>query len=114
MKNKLLRLAELIQDNFPEELTEHFKAETKLTLDDRLTLLGRARTHHQNRAVQLWVDAGKMRSKAERQATAQVELTSFLIAYFTGETREHAESATEAIITLGRDGETDLIKSLTR
>ena len=114
MRNKLLRLAELIQEDCPENIIDTFKAHKNPPLNDRLVLLGAARTYHQIRAANLWIDAGKKRSEEEKHATARAELASFIIAYLTGDSKEHVESAVEAMLALGRQGEDDLVKILAR
>ena len=114
MKNKLLRLIEIIQDDFPEVILSVFKAKKPLSLDERIALIGAVRDFHQRRADTLWLEAGKMRSPEEKRAAAQAELASFIFAYLTGEAKEYAASATEALITLGRQGDVDAINNLTR
>ncbi len=112
MKNKLLRLAEIIQENFPEELVEAFRSSGNLSLDKRIEIVSLARTLHQSRAETLWLKAGKKRTAEERIATAQADLAAFVFAYLTGDAKEYAESAVEALRTLGRHGEFDLVASL--
>ncbi len=112
MKNKLIRLAELIQEDFPENLLEVFRSNQKSSLDQRLAITGEAIAFHRKRAENLWLKAGKQRSAAERRAVAQAELAAFVFAYLTGDAKEYAESALEALDALGRQGETDLVKSL--
>ena len=114
MKNKLLRLAEMIQENFPENLLDEFKTNDKQSLARRLEIIGQARTVHQQRSETLWLKAGKKRTPAERRASAQAELAAFLIAYLTGDAKEYAESAIEALDALGRQGEEELVRSLAR
>ena len=114
MKNKLIRLVELIQENFPEDLVEAFKSNGNLSLDKRIALLSQARSFHQGRCEALWLKAGKKRTAAERQAAAQADLAGFVFAYLTGDAQEYAESAIEALRALGRHGEVDLIASLVR
>lgn len=114
MENKLLRLIEIIQDDFPEVILSAFKAKIPLSLDERIALVGSVRDFHQNRADTLWLKAGKMRSPEEKRATAQAELSSFVFAYLTGEAKEYVTSASDALKTLGRQGELDIVKSLTR
>jgi len=114
VKNKLLRLAELIQENFPENLVDEFKTGDKQSLAQRLEIVGQARTLHQQRSEALWLKAGRKRTPAERHATAQAELAAFLIACLTGDAEEYAESAVEALHALGRQGEEELVRSLAR
>ena len=114
MKNKLLRLTELIQEGFPENIVELFKSDETPPLEVRLALIGEARTFHQNRADNLWLQAGKKRTPAERRATAQAELAAFVSAYLTGDVKEFAETGVEAMRALGRQGEEDIVKSLAR
>lgn len=114
MKNKLLRLAELVQENFTENLVEEFKTSDKQSLAQRMEIVSQARTVHQKRSETLWLKAGKKRTPAERHAAAQAELAAFLFAYLTGDAKEYADSAIEALCTLGRHGEIELVKSLAR
>lgn len=114
MKNKLLRLAELIQEDFPENLVDVFKSSDKQSLAERLEYISQARTVHQQRAETLWLKAGKKRTTAERRASAQTELAAFVFAYLTGDAKEYADSAIEALRTLGRQGDEDIVKSLSR
>lgn len=114
MKNTLIRLAELIQEGFSEDLMEVFKSTEPVPLDERLALIGRAINAHQERAETLWLKAGKKRTPEERRASAQAELASFVFAYLTGDAKEYAESAAGALQTLGRQSEVDLIANLCR
>ena len=114
MKNKLLRLAELIQEDFPEDLVDAFKSAGNQSLAMRLKLVNQARNLHQSRSERLWLQAGKKRTPAERRAVAQAEIASFVSAYLTGDAREHAETAVEALRALDRHGETELVTSLCR
>lgn len=114
MKNKLIRLAELIQEDFPEKIVAAFRSNEKLSLTQRLELVNQAITFHRKRAETLWLEAGRKRTPAEKRATAQAELAAFVFAYLTGDGKEYANSAIEALNTLGRQGEVDLIKSLCR
>jgi len=114
MKNKLIRLAELIQEDFPENIVDEFKSTDKQSRAELLDLIGKARTVHQQRSETLWRGAGKKRTPAERRATAKAELAAFLFAYLTGDAKEYADSAIEALQVLGRQGESDLIKSLSK
>lgn len=112
MKNKLIRLAELIQDEFPENIVEAFKVTDKDAPDERLALIGKAINTHRERAETLWLQAGKKRTAEERRATAQAELASFVFAYLTGDAKEYADSAIEALQVLGRHSEENLITDL--
>jgi len=114
VKNKLLRLAELIQENFPENIIDAFKSSDKQSFAERLKIIGQARTIHQQRAETLLRKAGKKRTPAERYASSQAELAAFVFAYLTGDAKEYADSAMEALQALGRHGEIDLIKSLSK
>ena len=114
MKNKLIRLVELIQDDFPENIVEAFKSNGNFSLDKRIALISQARTLHQGRSEALWLKAGKKRTAAERRAAAQADVAGFVFAYLTGDAKEYAESAIEALRALGRHGEVDLIASLVR
>lgn len=114
MKNKLIRLAELIQENFPEKIVAGFRSSENLTLTQRLELVNVAINFHRKRAETLWLQAGRKRTPAEKRATAQAELAAFVFAYLTGDGKEYADSAIEALIALGRQGEVDLIKILCR
>ncbi|MCK4620664.1 MAG: hypothetical protein KAT62_00470 [Desulfuromonadales bacterium] len=114
VKNKLLRLVELIQEDFPENLVDAFKSNGNLSLSKRIALVNEARTLHQDRSEILWLQVGKKRTAEERRAAAQAELAAFVFAYLTGDAEEYADSAIEAMRTLGRHGEVDLVKSLAR
>jgi len=114
VKNKLLRLAELIQEDFPENLVDAFKSSGNQSMAARLVLVNQARNLHQQRAESLWLQAKKQRTPAERRAVAQAELAAFVSAYLTGEAREYAETAVEALRILDRHGETELVTSLCR
>lgn len=114
MTNKLLRLAQIIQEDFPEKLVPAFKTAEKQSLVRRITLVNQAIAAHQNRAEILYLQAGKKRTPAERRATAQAELAAFVFAYLTGDAKEYADSGVEAMRALGRYGEIDLIRSLSR
>lgn len=114
MKNKLLRLAEIIQDDFPEDLIEAFKSTGNQSFAAKIELLSAARTLHQSRSETLWLQAGKQRTDQERRAAAQADVAAFLCAYLTGDAKEYAESAIEALQVLGRHGEVDLIGSLAK
>ncbi len=114
VKNRLLRLAELIQHDFPEDLQSAFFFEENVSLQKRLDLTSRAISHHQERSAELWLAAGKKRSPEEKQAAARADLASFLFAYLTGSPKENAETAVEALETLGRHSETSIITLLCR
>ena len=114
MRNKLRRLADFIQEGFPEKLVEAFKYHKDQSLAERLALTGQAIAFHQGRAEVLWLQAGKQRTAEERHAAAQAELASFVFAYLTGDAKDHAESTIEAMRTLGRQGEVDIVRSLTK
>ena len=114
MKNKLLRLAELIQENFSGDFVEAFKSSGKKSLEKRVSIASEARTSHQSRSETLWLKAGKKRTTEERCATAQADLAAFVFAYLTGDGKEYAESAVEALRVLGRHGEVDLVGSLVK
>ncbi len=112
MKNKIIRLIELIQEDYPEELLPYFKAEEEAPLKVRLELASKAISFHQERSAELWLAAGKKRSAEEKRASARAELAAFLFAYLTGTPKENAQSAVEALEVLGRQMETDVIYSL--
>ena len=114
MKNKLLRLAELIQEDFPGDLKTafFFDENDNAPLEERLSLVSQAISHHQQRSAELWLAAGKKRTTEEKHASARADLASFLFAYLTGSPQENAQTAIEALETLGRYGETDLVRQL--
>ena len=114
MQNKFLRLVEIIQDDYPGDILSIFKSTERPSLDERIALVCEARNFHQMRSEALWRQAGEKRSPQERQATAQAELASFVFACLTGDAKEHTDSATGAMVTLGRQGETDIIKALSK
>lgn len=114
MKNNLIRLAELIQEGLPEDLVATFKSNEKEDRDERLALIGKAINSHRERAEGLWLQAGKKRTAEERYVTAQAELASFIFAYLTGDAKEYADSAIEAMHALGRQSEEDLVTKLCR
>ena len=114
VKNKLIRLAELIQQDFPDDLLATFKDNGKLSLIKRIELVDRARASHQRRSETLWLQAGKQRTDEERCASAQAELAAFVFAYLTGDAKEYADSANDALRALGRQAEVELISSLCR
>jgi len=114
MKNKLIRLTELIQENFPEKIVSAFRSRENLSLTQRLEMVNKAITFHRKRAETLWLQAGRKRTPAEKRASAQAELAAFVFAYLTGDGKEYADSAIEALHALGRQGEVDLIKTLCR
>lgn len=105
---------ELIQEDFPEDLVNAFKSSGNLSLAKRIALVSEARALHQGRSEILWLQAGKKRTAEERCAAAQAELAAFVFAYLTGDAEEYADSAIEAMRTLGRHGEVDLVKGLAR
>ncbi len=112
MKNKLIRLAELIQEDFSENLIAAFRSSEKQSLARRLAITSDAIAFHQSRSEELWLKAGSKRTAEEKHAAARAELAAFVFAYLTGDVREYAESAREAMRTLGRQGEIDIVKSL--
>jgi len=114
VRNKLRRLAEFIQVGFPENLIATFKYSKNQSLATRLALTSEAIAFHQSRAEALWLQAGKKKTAEERHAVAQAEIASFLFAYLTGEIGESAESTIEAMRAIGREGEVDIIRSLTK
>lgn len=114
MNNKLLRLAQIIQEDFPEKLVPAFKSAEKQSLAKRIALVNQAIAAHQAHAERLYLQAGKKKTPAERRATARAELASFVFACLTGDASEHADSGVEAMRVLGRHGEEDLIRSLSQ
>jgi hypothetical protein len=112
--NKLIRLAEIIQEDFPNKLVAVFKENEKPSLAKRLAIINEAITAHQSRAESLWLQAGKKRTAAERRAAAQAELAGFVFAYLTGDAKEYADTGIAALQTLGRHGEVELIRSLSK
>jgi hypothetical protein len=114
VRNKLRRLAEFIQEGFPEKLVDTFKYHKDHTLQKRLAITSKAIAFHQDRAGTLWIQAGKKRTTEERHAAAQAELASFVFAYLSGDSDEYAESTVEAMRALGRQGEVDIVRSLSR
>lgn len=114
MKNKLIRLAEIVQDGFSGELVEAFRSSGNLSLAQKIELVGEARAAHQCCSESLWLKAGRKRTPEERNSAAQADLAAFVFAYLTGDVKESAESAVEALKVLGRHGETDLIASLAK
>jgi hypothetical protein len=114
VKNKLLRLAEIIQQDLAEDLVGVFRSAGNLPLTSKIKLVSEARSAHQKRSEALWLQAGKKRTHAERRASSQADLAAFVVAYLTGESQEHVETAVEALKSLGRHGEVDLVTSLAK
>ena len=114
MKNKLIRLAELIQEDFPENFMAAFRSNQKSSLAQRMAITSEAIAFHQQRSESLWLKAGKKRTPQEKRSTARAELAAFIFAYLTGDVKEYADSAIEALRTLGRQSEIDIIKILAR
>ena len=112
MTNKLLRLAQIIQEDFPEKLVPAFKLAEKHSLAKRISIVNQAIAAHQNRAEALYLRAGMKRTPEEQRATAKAEIAAFLFAYLTGDAAEYTDSGIEAMRALGRHGEEDLIRSL--
>ena len=114
MKNKLIRLAELIQEDFSENILSAFRSNEKSSLARRMAITSEAIAFHQKRSEALWLKAGKKRTPQEKRAAAQAELAAFVFAYLTGDVKEYADSAIEALRTLGRQGDIDIIKILAK
>ncbi len=114
MKNKLIRLAELIQEDFPENFLAAFRSNEKSSLARRIAISSEAIGFHQKSSETLWLKAGKKRTPQDKRAAARSELAAFVFAYLTGDAKEYADSAIEALITLGRQGESEIIKSLAK
>lgn len=112
MKNKLIRLAELIQEEFPENILASFRSNDKSSLRQRIAITSEAIAFHQKRSEVLWLKAGKKRTPQDKKAVARAEIAAFVFAYLTGDAKEYADSALEAMRTLGRQGDMDIIKSL--
>jgi len=112
VKNKLIRLAELIQEDFTENIMAAFRSSEKSSLNQRIAITSLAIAFHQKRSETLWLKAGKKRTPMERRAVARAELAAFVFAYLTGDAKEYATSGVEAMRTLGRQGEIDIVKSL--
>ncbi len=91
---------------------EVFRSTGNQSLAMKIKLLSEARSAHQKRSEALWLQAGKQRTLAEKRAAAQADLAAFVIAYLTGDGKEHVETAVEALEVLGRHGEVDLVVSL--
>jgi len=116
VRNNLRRLAEFIQEGFPEKIVEVFKfnKDEDQALTKQLTISSEAIAFHQGRAEALWLQAGKKRTDGERRAAAQAELASFVFAYLSGDASDHVESTLEAMQAIGRQNEVGIIKSLSR
>jgi hypothetical protein len=114
VKNKLLRLAEIIQQDLSADLVNVFRSASNQSLAMKLELVSEARSSHQKRSEVLWLQAGKKRTLAEKRASAQADLAAFVVAYLTGDGKEHVETAVEALQVLGRQGEVDLVTSLAK
>ena len=112
VKNKLIRLAELIQEGFPENILAAFRSSEKSTRAQCTAITSRAIAFHQQRAESLWLKAGRKRTLEEKRATARGELAAFLFAYLTGDAEEYAASAAEALRTLGCQWEINVSKRL--
>jgi hypothetical protein len=114
VNNKLLRLVEIIQENLPANLLATFKSDEVATLAERIALVSEAITLHKRHSEALWLKAGNQRTTEERRAAAQAELAGFVFACLTGDAGEHTESAMEALRALGRQGEAELVRSLSK
>jgi hypothetical protein len=114
VKNKLIRLAELIQEDFPENIMASFRSNKKSSLVQRISITSDAIAFHQKRAEVLWLKAGKKRTTQEKRTVARSEIAAFVFAYLTGDAKEYADSALDAMRVLGRQGELDIIKSLAK
>jgi len=114
VKNKLLRLAEIIQQDLSEDLVDVFRSAGNQSLVAQIELVSEARSLHQKRSEVLWLQAGKKRTLAEKRASAQADLAAFVVAYLIGDGKEYAETAIEALQALGRQGEIDLVTRLTK
>ncbi len=114
MKNKLIRLAELIQEDLSENILAAFRSSEKASLAKRTAITSRAIAFHRQHSEALWLKAGKKRTPADKRAAARAELAAFVFAYLTGDAKEYADSGIEALRTLGRQGEMDVIKILAK
>jgi len=114
LKNKLIRLVELIQEGFSGELQEAFKAGGDQSLATRLERVSAVRDFHQQRSETLWLQAGKKRTADEKKAAAQADLAAFLFAYLSGDAKEYRDTGVEALQALGRHGEVDIVISLAK
>lgn len=91
-----------------------FRSAANQSLAMKIESVSDARFSHQKRSEDLWLQAGKKRTLSEKRASAQADLAAFVVAYLTGEGKEHLETAVEALQTLGRQGEIDLVTSLAK
>ena len=114
MRNKLRQLADFIQEGFPGKIVEAFKYDEDQALENQLAITSEAIAFHQQRAGNLWLQAGKKRTAEERHATAQAALASFVFAYLTGDAEDYRESTVEILRALGRPREVDIVRSLVR
>ncbi len=114
MRNRFIRLAEIIQEDAPGELPEMFlTSERQLNLDEALERIRALRAYHEKRAANIWT-AQRQLTPELRAASARADLASFFAACLTGGAGEYRDTACEALQTLGRQAEVDLIRRLAR
>ena len=114
MRNRFIRLAEIIQENAPGELPEMFLAsERQFDHDEALERINALRNYHEKRAAEIW-NAQRRVTAELRAASARADLASFFAACLTGSAGEYRDTALEALQALGRQGESDLVRLLVR
>ncbi|KIH77241.1 hypothetical protein SAMN05660860_02178 [Geoalkalibacter ferrihydriticus] len=114
MRNRFIRLAEIIQEDAPGELPEMLlSSERQINFDETLQRINALRNHHEKRSADIW-HAQQRVTPELRAASARADLASFFAACLTGSAGEHRDTALEALQTLGRQAEYDLIRMLAR
>ena len=114
MRNRFIRLAEIIQEDAPGALPELFLAsERQFDHEEALARINALHSYHEKRAAEIW-KAQRRVTPELRAASARADLASFFAACLTGSADEYRDTALDALQTLGRQGESDLIRLLAR
>ncbi len=114
MRNRFIRLAEIIQEDAPGDLPQMFlSSEGQFDLDEALARIMALGNYHEKRAADIW-NAQRRITPELRAASARAELASFFIACLTGAAGDFRDTALEALQTLGRQAEHDLIRLLSQ
>jgi hypothetical protein len=114
MRNHFIRLAEIVQEGTESNLAEMFRqSEQRLDTEAALAEIRALRNAHQEHATELW-HAHERITPELREASARADLAGFFAACLEGGAAEFRDTAMEALLTLGRRGDQDLVESLTR